>query len=91
MILLIGLKLRGDELGELAGERPGRSGGPGRGCGSVCVSGEGARGYLRGAVQTGRSVMFEEGGKTWVYVAGIRVSNWLKVFPEPSSNVSRVS
>lgn len=60
---LIGLKLRGDEPGEWAGERTGRREGP-RGCwGRGCASGEGLRGYLRGADQTGRSVLLEGGGR----------------------------
>lgn len=88
---LIGLKLRGDEPGEWAGERTGRRGGPGRGCGRGCASGEGLRGYRRGADQMGRSVLLEVGGRTGAYVAGILISDWLTALPEHSSKCSRVS
>lgn len=86
---LIGLKLRGEEPGEGAGESTGRSGGPREGCWRA--SGEGLRGYLRGADQMGRSVLFEEGGRTGAKAAGIIISDWLTALPEHSSKRSRVS
>lgn len=84
---LTGLKLRGDEPGEGAGERTGRRGGPGAGCWRA--SGEGLRGYLRGADQMGRSVLLVAGGAA--QVAGTLMSDWLTALPEHSSKHSRVS
>lgn len=98
---LIGLKPRGDEPGEWAGERwAGRSGGTARGCGRRgCASGEALRGYLRGADHTGRSLLLEEereeaglGSIGGAYRAGILSSDWMAALPPVhSSKCSRVS